>query len=73
MTYEQGKAPKDAPATWTFAPHSTARTIIRTTDLLFIDSHKSDADAICRAFHKAKMADEMRAKMTGAPLCPPGT
>ena len=60
-TYEQGRAPEGAPVTWFLLPHSTAMACIRLPDGSSIDAHRLQADAACRAFHVAKLAEEAAA------------
>ena len=75
MTYEKSKAPADAPVTLErldpLAPPYYS--LFDCRGLLVEVPAFYQAESICRAFHLAKLAEEMRAMVERAPLCPPGT
>lgn len=71
-TYEQGRAPEGAPVTWRNVVHEGCE-IVLDSGAILRELHASDADAICRAFHFAKLAEDyVRAAdaMDGAPAAP---
>ena len=75
VTYEHGRAPADAPVKYTLDRIGFVNAIrFRDETLLTtaIEKH-GEADAICRAFHLAALADEAATMLGGAPLTPPGT
>jgi hypothetical protein len=58
MTYQHGKAPADAPVTWDI---DCGLHIIGNGICVDLDNGSAtcdDADAICRAFHLAKLAED---------------
>lgn len=73
MTYEKSKAPADAPVTWLPCNDPSFGCHVEGLGLFVRVADAEEADAICRAFHLAKLAEEMRAMVERAPLCPPGT
>lgn len=63
-TYEQGRAPHGAPVTWRILPHSSCIASVCLPTGPNIDAHREQADAICRAFHVAKLAEDYVAVKT---------
>ena len=62
-TYEQMKAPSDAPVTWRnvgCSVHGTVYELNNTVHWSMFSSEES-ANEACRAFHLAKLAEEMGA------------
>jgi len=59
-TYEQGRAPEGAPVTWRNVVHEGCE-IVLDSGAILRELHASDADAICRAFHLASLAEEYAA------------
>lgn len=66
MTYEHLKAPADAPVTWDVSRDKRGEYQWNLSDFgAFVGYALTEegADAICRAFHKAKMAEDARVVM----------
>lgn len=61
-TYEQGRAPDGAPVTWRRLEHDShgePHWFLETaTEVIAKVSAPCDLDAICRAFHLAKLAED---------------
>lgn len=57
-TFEHGKAPAWACATWYRLDESSTAVVICLADSIRIYTHKRDADAICRALSLAKLAED---------------
>lgn len=60
MSYERGKAPPDAPVTWERSAAHSRLAMLRWPTKTESFHETSDADAICRAFHLAALAEEAR-------------